>query len=323
MMNKQELDGLLNFINQPNIDLSINIYALLNGDKTPKKLDIQAIDLTSIRTIFIDSINNLVINENEYVLLPISSADERGKCFYEYDLELPEELNNLIDVIGNDNIHIFNFNDEQIVEINSLLIVIGNYEHQVSLFKKLSPIEVIGRGSFFLRKTSERFERFSNNLLRISPGFQALSINGSVIILNLKTIEKSFGFTEVIQREALLGIEAIREMSIVKNIEELESLIDNITFARKLIKVARSSPVILNNIPNLQIIDFTKNHPALRGKIRYNEDESMIKLHTKKSKDLFVKLLNDDFLTSELTRLFYDSLAKDGIDEEDNNQQEN
>jgi hypothetical protein len=107
-------------------------------------------------------------------------------------------------------------------------------------------------------------------------------------------------------------------MSIVQNIEELESLIDNITFARKLIKVARSSPVILNNIPNIQIIDFTKIHPALKGKIRYNEDESMIKLHTKKSKDLFVKLLNDDFLTSELTRLFYDSLAKDGIEEEDN-----
>ena len=42
----------------------------------------------------------------------------------------------------------------------------------------------------------------------------------------------------------------------------------------------------------------------------------MISLHTKKSKDLFVKLLNDDFLTSELTRLFYDSLAKDGILEE-------
>lgn len=216
-----------------------------------------------------------------------------------------------------------NFNDEQIVEINSLLIVIGNNEQQVSLFKKLAPIEVIGRGSFFLRKTAERFERFSNNLLRISSGFQALSINGSVIILNLKTIEKSFGFTEVIQREALLGIEAIRQMSIVQNIEELESLIDNITFARKLIKVARSSPVIHNNIPNIQIIDFTKNHPALRGKIRYNEDESMIKLHTKKSKDLFVKLLNDDFLTSELTRLFYDSLAKDGIEEESNIQQEN
>jgi hypothetical protein len=150
--------------------------------------------------------------------------------------------------------------------------------------------------------------------LRISPGFQALSINGTVIILNLKTIEKSFGFTEVIKREAIHGIDAIRNMSILQNIEELEGLIDNITFARKLIMVARSSPVIQNNIPNSQIINFTKIHPALKGKIKYNTDGTLINLHTKTAKNLFVKLLNDDFLTSELTKLFYDSLAKDGIE---------
>ncbi|MBA4276933.1 Kiwa anti-phage protein KwaB-like domain-containing protein [Flavobacterium sp.] len=67
-------------------------------------------------------------------------------------------------------------------------------------------------------------------------------------------------------------------------------------------------------MPNSQIIDFTKNHPALKGKIKYNTDGSLINLHTKTAKDLFVKLLNDDFLTSELTKLFYDSLAKDGIE---------
>ena len=42
-------------------------------------------------------------------------------------------------------------------------------------------------------------------------------------------------------------------------------------------------------------------------------------LDTKTSKQLFIKLLNDDFLTSELTRLYYDSLAKDFIEMEDNN----
>jgi hypothetical protein len=193
--------------------------------------------------------------------------------------------------------------------------VLGNSEYQVSLFKKLSPLEIIGRGGIFLKRALERFEKFNNNLLTISPGFLALSVNGTVIILNLKTIEKSFGYTEVIKREALHhGIETIRKTSILKNIETLEDLIENTTFARKLIRVARSSPVIQINIPNSQIIDFTKNHPALKGKIKYNTDETLINLHTRTAKDLFVKLLNDDFLTSELTKLFYDSLAKDGIE---------
>jgi hypothetical protein len=313
-MNKQELNQNLDFLFQENNSIDIIIYAILDGDENPKKLDIKAIDLPLIKKLFIDSIKKSVYEESEYVVLPISTADERGKCFYEYDLELPKELNRLTDVIGNDTIDNFNFNDEQIAKINSLIIVLSNLEHQVSLFKKLSPLEIIGRGGIFLKKAAERFEKFNNNLLRISPGFQALSINGTVIILNLKTIEKSFGFTEVIKREAIHGIDAIRNMSILQNIEELEGLIDNITFARKLIMVARSSPVIQNNIPNSQIINFTKIHPALKGKIKYNTDGTLINLHTKTAKNLFVKLLNDDFLTSELTKLFYDSLAKDGIE---------
>jgi len=313
-MNKQELNQNIDFLFQENALINIIIYAILDGEETPKKLDIQATDLPSIKKLFIDSIKKSVYEESEYVVLPISTADERGKCFYEYDLELPQDLNNLTDIIGNDNIDNFNFNDEKMAEINSLLIVLGNSEYQVSLFKKLSPLEIIGRGGIFLKRAAERFEKFNNNLLRISPGFQALSVNGTVIILNLKTIEKSFGFTEVIKREALHGIETIRKMSILQNIETLEDLIENTTFARKLIRVARSSPVIQINIPNSQIIDFTKNHPALKGKIKYNTDETLINLHTRTAKDLFVKLLNDDFLTSELTKLFYDSLAKDGIE---------
>jgi hypothetical protein len=316
-MNKQELNNNLNFLFQPNANIQVIVYAILNNQENPRKLDIDENDLLGIKNMFLDSITNLVINENEHVVLPLSTADERGKCFYEYDLELPNELVNLNDVIGNDNIELFNFNDEAITHINSLLIVLGNGEHQVSLYKKLSPVEIIGRGSFFLIKSAERFEKFNNNLLRISPGFQGMSVNRTVIILNLKTIEKSFGFVEVIKREAILSIEAIRDMSILQNIESLEGLIDNITFARKLIKIARYSPVIQNNIPNAQIIHFSNTHPALRGKIRYNEDETLIKLDTKVSKNLFVKLLNDDFLTSELTQLYYDSLAKDDIKNEE------
>ena len=58
---------------------------------------------------------------------------------------------------------------------------------------------------------------------------------------------------------------------------------------------------------------FSQTHPALRNKLRY--DSGKFVLDTKVSKNLFIKLLNDDFLTSELTRLYYDSIAKDNIQE--------
>lgn len=56
--------------------------------------------------------------------------------------------------------------------------------------------------------------------------------------------------------------------------------------------------------------------------MRYTPDGTQFALDTKVSKDLFIKLLNDDFLTSELAQLYYDSLAKDNIEAE-NEQIEN
>ena len=64
---------------------------------------------------------------------------------------------------------------------------------------------------------------------------------------------------------------------------------------------------------------YAPEYVALKNRMRYTPDNTQFMLDTKASKQLFVKLLNDDFLTSELTRLYYDSLAKDFIESEEGN----
>jgi hypothetical protein len=64
------------------------------------------------------------------------------------------------------------------------------------------------------------------------------------------------------------------------------------------------------DIPFPLILSFIEGHPNLRRRIRFNEGNTRIKLDTKVSKELFIKLLNDDFLISQLTELYYDSLNK-------------
>ena len=321
-MNKAELNQSLEFLNNPTGELQIILYACFEEQAT-KKLDIKAEDLPPIKQLFVDSVNNSIIHKEDYSVIALSTADERGKCFYHYDLDLPEELQVLETVIGNDQLEAFNFNNDTFADIDALVIVLADDNHEISIYKKLSPIEVLGRGGYMLWKSNQRLERFEAQLLRISPSFQVLRVGEEVIILNLNTIEKSFGFHDVIKREATIGLEAIREMSIVSNIDTLEELIDNVGFARKLTKIARNSPVIRNNIPNANIISFSMNHPAVRNKMRYTPDGSQFALDTKVSKDLFIKLLNDDFLTSELTSLYYDSLAKDNIETENDQKANN
>jgi len=72
-----------------------------------------------------------------------------------------------------------------------------------------------------------------------------------------------------------------------------------------------------NNISNDLIIRFTKTHPSLINKMKYNENDTQIILKTKTAKELFIKMLDDAFLTSELTKQFYESKAKDAIQKDE------
>lgn len=316
-MNKQELNNALAFINAPQGELQIMFYANLEGVAEPRKLDIKGDDLPELKQLFIASIHSSVIAKDDYSVLPLSTADERGKCFYQYDLELPAELQLLEETIGNDNLQNFNFAANQLSGINSLIIVLADDDNEIALFKRLSPVEVVGRGGYILWKSNQRLERFDDQLLRINPKFQVLRVGEEIIIVDLTTIEKSFGFHDVITREATASLDVIRNLQLINNIESLEELVNDVSFARKLTKVARNSPVIKHNIPNANIIAFSQTHPLTKKKMRYNEDGTQFNLDTRVSKDLLIKILNDDLLTSELTKLYYDSLAKDGIEVEE------
>jgi hypothetical protein len=316
-MNKEELNQSLRFINAPQGELQIIIYANIQDSEEPRKLDIKGDDLPALKRVFIDGINFHVIDKDDYTVLQLSDADERGKCFYQYDLEVPDELELLENVIGNDDLQNFNFNDNNLASIKSLIVVLADDDNEVSLYKKLSAVEIIGRGGHILKRANQRLERFEDQLLRITSKFQVLRVNEEIIITDLSSIEKSFGFHDVITREATISLDVITQMGLVNNMETLQELVTDVSFARKLTKVARNSPVIKHNIPNASIIQFSKSHLFTKNRMRYSADGTQFSLDTRVSKDLLIKILNDDLLTSELTKLYYDSLAKDGIEIEE------
>ena len=51
----------------------------------------------------------------------------------------------------------------------------------------------------------------------------------------------------------------------------------------------------------------------LKNRLKFNAKETKIVLGTKISKEMFLKLLDDDFLKSDLTKLLYDSELKDTL----------
>ncbi len=318
-MTREELISDINSILEENENLSTVVYAVLKETYEVKQLDIVEDEIKNIQKIFIDSIKKNITDKKELVLQKFSEADDRKSDIFEYDLELPEELC-FFNAELNDTISFFEFDKDKIINIESLIIEIGTEEKQLRLFKKITPVEILGRGGIVLwLKSNQRFESFNEQVLRFTDSFYALKINNSIFFTKIDVLEKVCGFHDIINREAMISLCCIQKMCILneQSIEGIKELISNISFARKVLKI-KNSPVIINNIPNETIIKFTKTFPKLKGKMKYTSDGKQIILKTKLSKELFIKMLDDAFLTSELTRLFYESKAKDYISSKEN-----
>ena len=107
----------------------------------------------------------------------------------------------------------------------------------------------------------------------------------------------------------------IFDADILDNVEVLEDELDNVTFARKLTRIYKDSKV-LGKISKDVIVEFTKKHSYFKKNPLKSTDENKFILDTKKSKETFIKLMNDDFLKSELTNYEYESLAKNGMEKD-------
>lgn len=302
-------------IDQPD-QFGVQLHAILRdeSDVDPFRLDIENDAENDIKCLFVGKIKDLFFNNKELKLMDLSKTDERRNVVYHYDLEIPPELKVLNEIVGMKEVPKLNLKNKSLIDIKALIIVIGNESLQLTLYKTLPAINVFARTQHFFIKSKTRLNKIKDELLRITANFQMLSVANQLIINDLRTLEKYFGFHEVIKREAVKGIDAVSKIGIVDDVESLKTLLTDIKYARQLTKIANCSPVLLNNIPNTEIIKFCQEFPKLINKIKFSEDKKKIVLDSNVSKALFLKLLMDDFLESKLTNQFYESIAKDTIE---------
>ena len=314
-MTADELKALLQALYDDRNNIGVCIYALIKDETNhgPHKLDIEAEAENGLKELFIQSLREKISNKEGLCVLNLSAADERANAIYIYDLEIPEELAVLDTIATRDDHPLLNLNDYSLSLINALIIEIGNNRHQVVLYKTMAPVNIFVRSNFFSISHESRLKMISEEFLRISAAFQMMRIGGELLVLNLEALEKSFGFHDVIKREALQGIAAIQSAGFLTNPVILQELVEEVKYARRLTKVAKSSPVIKAGITGKALVNFCDTHSATKGRMRFNREKDQITLDTKVSKDLFFKILMDDLLTSELTKLHYASVAKDAI----------
>lgn len=265
---------------------------------------------------FIVETRSKLIEPDGISLLDLTAADERSEVIYKYDLaEIPVKLDKLKEVLAAANIRPFDFDSDRLEDLTAILIIIGTHASQLVLYKHQYPVLLLKKSGFSISRMgqSKRFKKLESDILRINSKFEFFLMDGEFYILDVKTLERFYGFGEAVKNVAIQAIEKIAESGLTVTIDMLSARLDDLSFSRKIARAAKNSPV-LGKISNDRVISFATKHPALAGKLALSADGTQFLLKTKSSQLLFLKLLNDDYLFSQLTEKDYDSLAKDGID---------
>jgi hypothetical protein len=294
--------------------LSASIYFLKKDDQL-RLADIDDDVMPELKNLYVENLEKVVIDKEDVSTMPLSEADERKNVIFEYDFDediLP--MSSMTNISNPDGISRFRFSDDELNEIDAIICKIANSQKGMYFFSRFYNMNLIKRGNVIsFIKSATRFEKFDSEVLRISGKFDIFRLNNKDYILNYDTIESHYGFGKLISTKASEYAAQIHSLNLISNMEKFNSLIETKhSIARKLVKVARSSPVLLLDIPNDKIVEFAKSHSLLKKEFKYSNDDKII-INSQKHCNLFLKLLDDDFLRSNLTDLDYDARAKDEV----------
>lgn len=316
-MNRQELIQKVEFLVGEG-HKELHLYGFTKEEDNIYKINISPALETQLIDVVTSGVKTHLIDK-EYDILNFSTAESRQNCYFYYDLEeIPERMVQVPYIIGNHNVPTFNLHQHSVEELNTLVILItdGN-GHSFALYKIISAVEKVVKSTKQVLVKFGIGEEFLTEedtpLLRISPRFQMIYVDGAYIFLDSSSVEGQFKLHQLLNNEAERKIEVIRQTGLLKDVNKLSKYTDdNIAFSRKLVGVMRSSLVIEKNIPKTDILKFIQEDDELKNvfKIVQVEGEDFIDINSRVTARRFLDLLNDEFVVSTLTKQKYHALDK-------------
>ena len=259
-------------------------------------------------------------DDDQMLVLNLSDRDERGNVVYRYDIpdEQPSYFEVMKEPIGPQPVDyvgekMFNFDRDSFSDIDYFVVRLGTEDNNIVIYRNNFNVNLMkqGRGRFYLNKSGSQIAKVENDILRMDSQIDCMLIDDDFYIINLKNLDTSKEFSAIIRRRADAAIDQIADLPYIDDVEVLRQRLDDLSFARRLMRAMDNSPVTA--LPQNDVLDFVRGHQKLGNLIRINGDK--FDLSTKRSQSAFISLLNDDFLYSKLTRRDYESSAKGPVRE--------
>ena len=166
-------------------------------------------------------------------------------------------------------------------------------------FKKFYPVSLVKRDQILLIvKDNTRFSLINQDILKITGGFEVVLLDGEFYINDFGKFEKSFGFEQIAKNAMQQVTNKIMALDLVN---DTKGYLAACQASRKDILRAGRSRVLEMDVATIIAFVQAKQH-----QIGIKVADGKLLLSSKASVKKLYKLLNDDYLTSELTHVEYE-----------------
>lgn len=262
------------------------------------------------------------LESEELQIMGLTEADDRKDVLYLYDYEQPiHEFEFINSVQINTSVQEYDIKKDKLSEIKGFIFAYVHKNIRVTLYKENYEVMMVKKNTGdkatdkinILLTGSNQLKEFNDSIFRLNFDFDFMMVDGKLFVKDLKKLESKFGFVEVVKKKAKESIQEIGKLDLVQDITKLEQGINDVSFARKVVKVASKS-VVLRKCDKKDIINFIDTYDdTLKKKFKFDDSRQYINLDTKVSRTVFLQLLDDSFLYSQLTTNKYVSGSKDDI----------
>lgn len=183
-------------------------------------------------------------------------------------------------------------------------------EEKIYAYQQVYPVTIpTNKKGIFVVKNGEKYTEFKKELLRIDYRIDLIVVGDTIITPNITLLQNKFSFDKLIRSEAQKTIESISSLGII---DDMTKIVDfegkeKLTNAKKLMKI-KHSPVL--SMDKSVLLNKLNTIPRFQGRLNVDVSNQTIHIDTNKDVVELLKILNDDYLISELTDKPYESASK-------------
>ena len=332
-MNKEEfIDALDRIFGSDQCAIHLYFVMKVGGVLSVKKPEINADNkqpiLNSLRVDYENKKANL--KEIDRHVSKISGASDASEGVLEYDLQQEPETFKIIREVYDNRERDDYFSagngrkfggEDQLSNIYGFVFLLHTPDDRhITIYRKAYFVNIFKRSTRFFFD-GNRIKHFDKELMNIEGKIDYLLLDNTFFIFNEKSLEKNEDIKIVMKNAAVRNLGVIANTGLTGNLDTIAERINKEpSFARKIVNFSTNSPVM--TMKAAAVIAHIKENRALYGDIHIGVDNKIV-LDTKKEQEAFIKMLNEDFLTSSLTGQNYDATRKRPIAKARNNDANN